>query len=260
MRRPQVRWRRTALAAALVLAMSGAASAKEKKLDELSDQDAYDLAVERMERGNHYKARLLLEKVVRRPQVDPELLPLLQLALADAYYGKKGLLNLTEAMSRYSNFLTFYPTHERADYAQYRLALCHFQQVYAADRDQRETRIAIEEFRRVNGLYPDSPYVDLAAEKIQEGAELLADHEYRVGLFYYDRRAYLGAIDRFLNILDRFPRYQRKDRLYFHLGRSLLMTERVEEGEIYLLKLVETYPRSGFSNRARPFLSGDLEP
>ena len=250
---------RVLVIALLALVLSGPAFAG-KKHDDMTNQELYDLAMRRIDKGSHYKARLLLEKLLKRANVEPSLVALAQLGLADAYYGKKGLLNLTEAMSRYSSFLTFYPTHEMAAYAQYRLGLCHLQQVLAADRDQRETHTAIEEFRRVQSVFPDSPYVDLAAEKIQEGSDLLAEHEYRVGVFYYDQKAYLGAIDRFLNILDKFPRYTRKDRLYFHLGVSLLRTERTEEGEIYLLKLMETYPKSRHSTRARTFLPGELEP
>lgn len=247
----------SAIALLLLLALAihpSAAKGRKSKEDDLSDQELYQLAMHRMEKGNFYKARLMLERLIRRPNVNAELLPLVQLGLADAYYGKKGVINLAEAMSRYSNFLTFYPTHPKADYAQYRLALCHFQQVYAPDRDQSETRVAIEEFRRVQGMYPESPYGDLAAEKIRESSELLADHEFKIGKFYYTRKAFLGAVDRFMTILDKYPHYPDKDRLYYYLGESLVRVERTEEGEVYLLKLVETYPESRYAGRARGLL------
>ena len=224
------------------------------KYGDLTNREMYDLAQGKIEHGGYYKARTILERLIKRPSLAESLLPEIQLSMADAYYGKSGLLNLAEAMSRYANFLTFYPTHERADYAQYRLALCHFQQVYAPDRDQAETRVAIEEFRKIEGLYPDSPYVDLATERIQDGSDLLAEHEFRVGLFYYQRHAYLGAIDRFLTVLDRYPRYQNRDKLYYHLGTALILTARAEEGEIYLNKLLETYPGSRYEGKATVLL------
>ena len=232
------------------LFLSGAPVWAKNKWASMSDQEMFDIAMKQMDKGQYYKARTLLERIVKRGSMGPDLGPLVQLAIADSYYGKKGVLNLTEAMSRYSNFLIFYPTHARADYAQYRLALCHFKQVYAPDRDQRETFTALEEFRKVQRIHPESPYVDLAMEKIQEGSELLAEHEYRVGYFYYNRRAYLGAIDRFLNILDKYPRFERKDRLYYYLAVSLLNTSRSEEGQIYLNKLTETYPSSDYRKKA----------
>lgn len=241
---------------ALALAISAPGCLKKDKMSGVSDRELYERAAKELEAENYYKARTMLERIVKRGNDDPELSPLVLLGLADAYYGKKGLLNLAEAMSRYANFLTFYPTHERADYAQYQLALCHFQQVYAADRDQKETLVAIDEFRKVQAQFPKSPYVDLAGEKILEGNDLLAEHEFRVGRFYYEGGRYLGAIDRYLTILDRFPRYVGRDRVYYYLADSLLRTERPEEGAVYLDKLRETYPDSEWAKKAARLLEG----
>lgn len=237
------------LACMLVPLLTGCAG-KKAPVAAPADQALYQRAMKSMEKGNYYKARSVLEEIVAGGNQDQELAAEVQLAMADTYFGKRGLLNLTDAMSRYSTFLTFYPTHEKADYAQYRLALCHLKQVYSPDRDQQETFTALAEFRKVLRLYPDSPYVDLAGEKINDCLELLADHDYRVGMFYRRRAAYLGAVDRFLDILDQFPRYTRKDRIYYYLSESLIRTHRMEEADVYLRKLAETYPDSEFARRA----------
>jgi outer membrane protein assembly factor BamD len=239
--------------AALCLALAGSLPAfagKKGRVAKLSDRELYELGMKAIENGNYYKGRSILEEIVNRGNQDHELAALVQLAIADSYYGKRGLLNLADAMSRYSTFLTFYPMHEKADYAQYRLALCHLHQVYAPDRDQRETYTALAEFQKVLTLYPDSPYVDLAGEKINDCYELLANHDYRVGMFYHRRKAYLGAVDRFMGILDQFPRYSRKDRVYYYLSDSLIRTHRVEEADVYIRKLAETYPDSDFVKKA----------
>ena len=238
---------------ALMLTLSGCA-AKKPKASGKPDKELYDHAMRLIEKGNYYKARARLEEIVSSGNQDPELADDVQLAMADTYYGRRGVLNLTDAMSRYSTFLTFYPTHERADYAQYRLAMCHLKQVYSPDRDQHETFTALAEFRKVLVLYPDSPYVDLAGEKINECLELLADHDYKVGMFYRRKGAYLGAVDRFLDILDQFPRYTHKDRIYYYLSEALIRTHRVEEADVYLRKLAETYPDSEFVKKANHLL------
>jgi len=238
----------------LVLVLSGCAAKKSRAVAK-PDKEIYEQAMKLMEKGNFYKARTRLEEIVSSGNQDPELADEVQLAMADTYYGRKGLLNLTDAMSRYSTFLTFYPTHEKADYAQYRLAMCHLKQVYSPDRDQHETFTALTEFRKVLLLYPDSPYVDLAGEKINECLELLADHDYKVGMFYRRKAAYLGAVDRFMDILDAFPRYARKDRIYYYLSESLIRTHRMEEADVYLRKLAETYPDSEFVKKANHLLA-----
>jgi len=242
------------LTLAVALAIPSAAWAKRDRYADLSDRQLYELGAKELEKENFYKARTLFERVVKRGKDDPEISPLVLLGLADSYFGKKGVLNLTEATSRYSSFLTFYPTHARADYAQYQLALCHFQQVYAADRDQKETRVALDEFRKVQAQFPESPYVDLAGEKLLEGYDLLAEHEFRVGTFYHEGGRYLGAIGRYLTILDRYPRYVGKDKVYYYLAHSLMRTERAEEGAVYLEKLRETYPDSEWAQKGARLL------
>jgi len=248
------RSRAVLLMIAAALAIPSAAWAKRDRYADLSDRQLYELGAKELEKDNYYKARTLFERVVKRGKDDPEISPLVLLGLADSYFGKKGILNLTEATTRYSSFLTFYPTHARADYAQYQLALCHFQQVYAADRDQKETRVALDEFRKVQAQFPESPYVDLAGEKILESYDLLAEHEFRVGTFYHEGGRYLGAIARFLTILDRYPRYVGKDKVYYYLAHSLIRTERPEEGAVYLEKLRETYPDSDWAQKGARLL------
>ena len=52
--------------------------------------------------------------------------------------------------NEFREFLTFYPTNRRADYAQYKLGLCHFRQMAKPERDQTQTNDAIAEFRKAN--------------------------------------------------------------------------------------------------------------
>ena len=243
------RWLLLLLGVVLAASLPGCGP-KKPKASAKPVQQLYDQAMAQLEKGNYYKSRSLLEQIVASGNSDQDLAADVQLAMADTYFGRKGVLNLADAMSRYTTFLTFYPTHEKADYAQYRLAMCHLRQVYSPDRDQAETYTALAEFQKVLTLYPDSPYVDLAGEKINDCMELLADHDFKVGRFYHQKAAYLGAVDRFMDILDQFPRYSRKDRVYYYLSESLIRSNRWEEADVYLRKLNETYPDSEYVKKA----------
>ena len=55
---------------------------------------------------------------------------------ATRYIGEDTTESLLLAVNEFREFLTFYPTNPRADYAQYRLAFAYSQQMLAADRDQ----------------------------------------------------------------------------------------------------------------------------
>ena len=68
-----------------------------------------------------------------------------KLGLGDTYLGENSAESLVLAQNEFREFLTFYPTHPRADYAQFKLGMCHFEQMLAADRDQTETKEAVAE-------------------------------------------------------------------------------------------------------------------
>ncbi len=59
-------------------------------------------------------------------------------------------------INEFTEFLSFYPTNRRADYAQYKLGIAHFRQMRSPQRDQTETRDALREFRNVM----DNAHVD----------------------------------------------------------------------------------------------------
>ncbi len=220
----------------------------------MSSVEIYQIAQHQLEKKKYAKARDTLQGTLGRTDTTPELVADVHLALADAYFYDGGLLKLAEALSRYTNFLTFYPNHPRADYAQYQLGLCYLEQTLNPDRDQTQTRKALAELIKVESRYPNSEYVDVAYEKVGKARELLAEHDFRIGYFYYKRGSYNGAVERFRGVLEDFPRYSRKDRLYLTLARSLMELEREDEGRLYLQKLVVEFPDSRHADEARILL------
>jgi len=223
-------------------------------------QQIYDIAVGQSRKKSYATARETLQKVLGRTDATPELIAKVHLALADAYFYDGGILNLAEAQSRYTNFLTFYPNHERADYAQYQLGLCYLKQAASPDRDQDQTRKALNALNKVKTSYPNSEYVGASDQKANEAREILAEHEFRIGRFYFRRRGYVGALERFRTVLGSYPNYSRKDQLYLLLGRSLLAVEKNDEGRLYLEKLVAEYPQSRYASQARDILKQPQTP
>src|SRR5207245_10465901 len=79
-----------------------------------------------------------------------------KLGIGDSYLGEGTAEALVLAINEFREFLTFYPTNPRADYAQYKLGLAHFKQMRAAQRDQTATREAVKEFEAFEARYPNS--------------------------------------------------------------------------------------------------------
>lgn len=242
------------LMAAVVAAGCGEKKAPRDRFAGMTADEIYQHALKQLENGKEGKARTTLQAALGRTTTTPELIAKVHLGLADAYFYDGGILNLAEALSRYTNFLTFYPNHERVDYVQYQIGLCHLKQVLSPDRDQTQTRRALDEFLKVRGQYPNSPFVAPAEEKANEARELLAESEFRVGQFYFRNEAYEGALDRFRLVLEKYPLYTKKPRLYLLLGRSLLQLDRQDEGRLYLQKLVAEFPDSDAAYEAAVLL------
>ena len=176
-----------------------------------------------------------------------------KLGIGDTYLGEGSSEGQVLAINEFREFLAYYPTHERADYAQFKLAMCHFYNMRAPARDQTETREAIAELTnfvqtdryRTSALYPE------ASAKLREAKDRLSDHEYKVGEFYLrSRMSVVGAIDRFSSILKNDPGYTRRDAVYYQLAQALLLLQQPAAAIPYLEKLIAEFEKSEYLEKA----------
>ena len=182
------------------------------------------------------------------------LRPDAKLAIGDTYLGEKSAESLVLAETEYREFLTFYPTHPRADYAQFKLAMTFFSQMKSPDRDQTNTKEALEEFQVLFDRYPNSPLIPEARMHWREAQDRLSDHNFGVGLLYYRLRVYAGAVSRFQEILTSDPNYTRRDAVYYYLAEVYLKTD-TKEGKAralpYYDRLVKEFTQSEYLERAQ---------
>src|SRR4029079_2600543 len=123
--------------------------------------------------------------------------------LGDTYLGEGSAESYVLAVNEYREFLSFYPTNNRADYAQFKLAMAHFYQMRKPERDQSETREAIAALQTFVDRFPRSPLADEGKKHLREAKDRLDDSDYRVGLFYYRAKWYPGAVDRLKALKER---------------------------------------------------------
>jgi outer membrane protein assembly factor BamD len=174
-----------------------------------------------------------------------------KLGIGDTYLGEGSGESLVLAINEFREFLSFYPTNRRADYAQYKLGLAHFRQMRGPQRDQTETRDAIKELEVFVQRYPNSALMEEGKAKLREARDRLSESDYLVGFFYYRQRWYPGAIDRFNSVLKQDPDYTGRDAVYFHLAESYLKIKREAEALPYFERLVEEFEQSEYLEDAR---------
>jgi outer membrane protein assembly factor BamD len=174
-----------------------------------------------------------------------------KLGVGDTYLGEGSSEALVLAIAEFQEFLSFYPTNPRADYAQYKLGMAHFRQMRSPQRDQTETRNAIKEFETFVARYPNSSLMDEVKGKLRESRDRLSTSEMEVGRFYYRIRWYPGAIDRLQLLLKADPEFTHRDGVYFYLGESLIKTNRQAEALPLFERLVEEFQESDFLDDAK---------
>ncbi len=214
------------------------------------DRFLYDRGLEALKERDWLDAREYFRQVVDNYPGSP-LRADAKLGVGDSYLGERSAESLVLADTEYREFLTFYPTHPRADYAQFKLAMSFFEQMRAPDRDQTPTREALEEFQVFFDRFPNSPLVPEARQRWREARDRLSEHNFRVGLLYYRLGVWSGALSRFQEVLKEDPGFTGRDQVYYYLGELYLRNNKKDEALPYYDRLVTEFVESEFLERAR---------
>jgi outer membrane protein assembly factor BamD len=174
-----------------------------------------------------------------------------KLGIGDTYLGEKSAESYVLAINEFREFLNFYPTHPRAHYAQFKLAMAHFNQMKSPMRDQTETRDAIRELQNYVSKYPDKPLLGEAREKLREAKDRLDDWDVGVAEHYFRVKWYPGAIGRLVPLIKSDPEYTRRDKLYYMLADSFERIKRPAEALPYYERLVKEFEQSEYLEKAK---------
>ncbi len=174
-----------------------------------------------------------------------------KLGVGDSYLGENNSGSYVYAQNEYREFLAFYPTNPRADYAQMQLGMVHFNQMLNPQRDQTETKEAIKEFQTFVERYPNSKLIGEVRKRLRESRDRLSDWDLQVGNFYLSIRNVAGAVSRYRGILANDPEYSRKDSLYFHLAEALEKSDNKAEALPYYERLLTEYEQSEYLEEAK---------
>ncbi len=126
---------------------------------------------------------------------------LAEMKIADTYYEQE---KWEEALSYYRDFSDLHPGNERVEYSMYQTGRCYENQVQDPDRDQTATRNGIEAYQFLLDEFPDGEYTEEAETRLTDLLARLADHQFILANFYFDREEYQAAARRYRVILDEY--------------------------------------------------------
>lgn len=203
--------------------------------------DIVEEAELRLQHKQWNEARTLL-RVVEENLPSSKEYPRAKLLLGDSYFFST-VPSFPEAVVEYQSFLTYFPKHEQKPYALYQIALCHYGTIETADRDQSETRKAIDAFQKLINEAPGSIYAVDAKAKLNQCWHRIAESELQVGIFYVKTYpASSAGYKRIKNAMEAYPDFVDRERAYFFLGeamrsRRLDMNEIERFGKDYLARV-----------------------
>lgn len=245
-------WKRFAVLtfSSLLLAGCGQKSAGLQEGAVAPDTTLFENGMKYLEKNQYIKARLAFQTLINT-YPDSEYTPVAFLSIADSYYEEGGTENLLQAESQYKDFIIFYPTHERADDAQMKIAAINYRLMKPADRDPTYARKAEVELEKFLENYPDSELAPTAREVLREVKETLARGIQGIGNFYFERKSYLASESRYKEVLEKYPQFSELDETLFRLGESLEREGRVEEASVYYRWVVSEYPFSPYFEESK---------
>jgi len=172
---------------------------KEKSL-ELQVQEAYKEGIEALNDGDVlFAAKKFNEAEILFPQADSA--PQSALMAAYSYYTQD---YYGDAIAELKRFLKVYPAHKDLGYVYYLLAICYYEQIVDEKKDLQSIINAKENFNIILRNYPNTEYAIDAEFKIDLIDDILAAKEMYLGRYYFDRKKWIPAINRFREIIDNY--------------------------------------------------------
>ena len=172
---------------------------KEKSL-QLQVLEAYQEGVEALEGGDVlYAAKKFNEAETLFPQ--STWAPKSALMAAYSYYVQD---YYADAIAELERFVEVYPLHKNVDYAHYLLGICYYEQIVDEKKDLKAIREAEKKFIFVLEKYPNTEYAVDAKFKIDLINDILASKEMYLGRYYFDKKKWIPAINRFRVVIDKY--------------------------------------------------------
>lgn len=151
-----------------------------------------------------------------------------------------------EAINEATRFVTLYPAHPDAAYAQYLIGESYFRQIPDVTRDQELSMKAIEAMGEVVRKYPDSEYAEDARQKMQIALDQIAGKEMQIGRYYLERHEYLAAVNRFRTVVEEYQTTRHVEEALHRLTESYLALGIVPEAQTAAAVLGHNFPDSSW--------------
>ena len=165
---------------------------------ELQMIEAYQAGLEELKKGDAlFAAKKFNEAEILFPQSD--VAPRAALMAAYSYYSQS---YYGDAIAELERFLRVYSNNNEVPYAKYLLGLCFYEQIVDERKDLQSIENSKNIFSQLIKEYPNTEFANDAEFKLNLINDILAAKEMYVGRYYFDRKKWIAAINRFKYVID----------------------------------------------------------
>lgn len=250
----QIRYLLPAMGAALALS---ACSSAPPNSQNLSVEQMYQRAHRQEQSGNYQQALNDYNALEARYPFGPYAT---RAQLEEVYLNFR-LSNYQSAISAANRYIQEHPRGKHLDYVYYVKGLSSFNQAvsslegtpFGIDHTRTDPKYARQGFQTLLVLvrrFPHSPYAPDAHKRLIFLRDRLAEHEWHIAHFYYERQAWLAAANRAVDILHKYqgtPEVPRALALMVHSYRHL--------GLAHLAQTTRKVLRTSYPRQAKRLLA-----
>ena len=214
-------------------------SINQKSLD-LQVIEAYEEGMKSLKEGDVlFAAKKFNEAEILFPQ--SAWAPKSALMAAYSYYSQDYYLDGIQELKR---FVKVYPKHKNIDYAYYLLGVSYYEQIVDEKKDLESIINAKKTFNLLITNYPNNEYSLDAEFKLDLINDILASKEMYIGRYYFQRKKWIPAINRFKTVIDEYERTIYAEEALHRLVEVYYTIGLVEEAKKYAKLLGYNYQSS----------------
>jgi len=243
---------RLAAAGLLALALAACSDDEAPVYVERPVEELYNSALNQLYLENYEESARLFDEVERQHPYSAWASKAQLMAAFAQYQDSK----YDDAINTLDRFISLHPGHKDIAYAYYLRGISYYEQISDVERDQKMTRLALENLDEVARRFPDSKYARDSEFKMDLTRDHLAGKHMSIGRFYLRHGDYLAAINRFRIVVKDYQTTTHVPEALHRLVECYLALGVVDEAQANAAVLGYNYPGSEWYADSYALLTG----
>ena len=217
--------------------------------------ESWNEGLRQLESGDSlFAAKKFNEVEILFPQ--SEWAPKSTLMAAYAYYYQDYYMDTIDEINI---FIKKYPNHKDMDYANFLMGMAYYDQIVDEKKDLKSIMMAKSQFEKVVNNYPNTDYALDAKFKLDLITDILASKEMYIGRYYFDKKKWIPAINRFKNVVTNYDTTIYIEEALYRLVEIYYLIGLEEESKKYAQLLGYNYQSSKWYEKGYSFFDKEYE-